>query len=157
MEAQASHDTNITQLQVLIIPLKRWNLIVPQSVVAEVLPMPEVRPVEVSAPWLRGTIEWRGTEVPLISMEAFCAPGEDDDQRRTRRVAVMQGLGEDIQHYGLEIYSIPHPVRLVESDVQADDAEDSCELIASHVRASGVKGVIPDFDVLEQKIKEVVG
>jgi chemosensory pili system protein ChpC len=152
MEAQPS----AAELQALIVPLKYWNLIVPQSLVIEVLSMPIVHSIEASERWLKGTIEWRGIQVPLASMEAFCKPEEGIDQQNTHRVAVMQGLG-DIDHYALEIYSIPHPVRVVESEVQDDEAEESCELIARHVRISGVKGVIPELEVLEQKINEVIG
>ena len=153
MEAQP----NAAQLQALIIPLKKWNLILPQSLVAEVLPMPEVRLTGASQQWLRGSIEWRGAELPLVSIDAYCAPDEDDDQQRTRRVAVLQGLGEGIEHYALEIYSIPHPMRLVESDVHLDELESSCELIAAHVSVSGVRGIIPELDVLETEIIDATG
>ena len=152
MEAQP----NSAQLQALIIPLKNWNLILPQSLIAEVLPMPEVRLTGAKERWFRGSIEWRGAELPLVSIDAYCASSKDDDQQRTRRVAVLQGLGEGIAHYGLEIYSIPHPIRIVESEVQADEAGSSCELIAAHVHVSGVRGIIPELDVLEREIIRVM-
>jgi chemotaxis signal transduction protein len=155
MEAQHSP----AQLQALIIPLKNWNLIVPQSLVAEILPMPEVRLTGASESWLRGSIEWRGTELPLVSIDGYCSPETDDEKLRTRRVAVLQNLGESCEHYALEIYSIPHPLRVVESDVIINDDPNghTCELIARHVQVSGVKGIILEFDLLEKKISEVVG
>jgi len=153
MEAQP----NVAQLQALIIPLKKWNLILPQSLVTEVLPMPEVRLTGVPERWLRGSIEWRGAELPLVSIDAYCSPGEDNDQQRTRRVAVLQGLGEGIEHYALEIYSIPHPMRLVESDVHIDEINAQCELIAAHISVSGVRGIIPELDVLENEIVKATG
>ncbi len=148
---------NTAQLQALIIPLKNWNLILPQSLVAEVLPMPEVRLTQAAERWLRGSIEWRGEELPLVSMDAYCKPGEDDAQQRTRRVVVLQGLGNGIEHYGLEIYSIPHPLRLVESEIQLDDTECLCELITTHVHVSGVRGIIPELDILEKEIVRAIG
>lgn len=153
MEAQP----NSVQLQALIVPLKSWNLILPQSLVAEVLPMPEVRLIEANERWLRGSIEWRGAELPLISIDNFCAPGDNEELQRTRRVAILQGLGEGIEHYGLEIYSIPHPLRLVESDVKVNEKKAACKLIATHVSVAGVQGIIPELDVLEQEIVRVMG
>ncbi len=152
MEAQP----NAAQLQALIIPLKSWNLILPQSLVAEVLPMPEVRLTDSDEQWFRGSIEWRGAELPLVSIDAYCFPSKDDAQQRTRRVAVLQSVGEGIEHYALEIYSIPHPLRLVESEVQVNEVDGSCELVAIHVKVSGVQGVIPNLDLIEREIVRVM-
>jgi hypothetical protein len=94
--------------------------------------------------------------LPLVSIDAYCFPNKDDAQQRTRRVAVLQGVGEGIEHYALEIYSIPHPLRLVESEVQVSEVDGSCELVAIHVKVSGVQGFIPNLDRIEREIVRVM-
>ena len=147
------------KIQALIIPLRAMNLIVPQALVAEIIPLPHIAEAG-DLPWISGIFDWREQKVPLVSIERFCNPDEDDSSsHRSRRLAVLHAMGDvpDVEQYGIEIGSIPHPVRLGEEDVMPmQSAKKPCEMIARHVQAAGVKAVIPDFTALENRVAQAL-
>ena len=139
------------KMQALIIPLRQQNLVLPQSALVEVLPMPEIQPVAQSEAWLAGTIEWRGRAIPLVSIERYCG-WVGLDQTRARRVAVLNGIGSEVPHYAIEIQSVPHPIRLGRNDLVSVEGERRCELVAGHVQALGVWAVLMRLDILEKVV-----
>jgi len=144
------------KVQSLIVPLRHQNLILPQAALAEVITMPELRLIEASKAWFIGVFDWRSQQVPLISMEQFCSIGNPEHINRTRRIAIFYGLENiaGIEYYAVEIQAIPHPVLLGQSDVVRIESGESCEIIAQHVQAVGIKGFLPDLGVLEQRLRE---
>lgn len=145
-------------IQVLIVPLRGQNVVIPQSIVSEVVPVPEVSGNSESEDWMRGDIEWRGQSIPLISLELLCQADNADSFNRTRRVAIIRSVNqlESAEFYAIEVHSIPHPVRLTKLDIQSTDDEVPCDLYQQSVKASGVFARILNFDVLEQKIHEKI-
>ncbi len=146
------------KLQALIVPLRSTNLVVPQVLVAEIIPFPHVSEVG-TLPWFQGMFEWREHTIPLISIERFCHPDEEGrSASRSRRVAVLNGLGEidGVAQYGIEIGSIPHPVRLGEDEIKPMNAAKPCEMLAQHVHAAGVRAAVPDFAALENRVSQAL-
>jgi len=146
------------KLQALIVPLRSLNLVVPQVLVAEIIPFPHLAEVG-DLPWFQGMFEWRERTIPLISIDRFCNPDEEGRPvLRSRRVAVLNALGETegLSQYGIEIGSIPHPVRLGESEVRSADGGKPCEMVAEHVQAAGVRAAVPDFAALENRVAQVL-
>ncbi len=146
-------------IQVLIVPLRGLNIVVPQSMVVEIQPVTEVGGQQKDVDWLRGEIDWRGRKVPLVSLEAYCGLENAAPSGRSRRVAVLHGLGaaEEIGSYAIEIHSIPHPVRISRSDVIPVDSEgEDCELFLHSVKVAGVYGQLVDFDRLETGLQEIL-
>lgn len=143
------------RIQALIIPLRQQNLILPQVALVEVLPIPDVRPMSVVAPWVLGSIDWRHHDIPLVSLERYCG-WPLVDSAATRRVAVLQGISgyQGLEHFAIETQGIPHPIRLGKADVIAVDAELSdSDAVQVHVQAAGVKGVMLSMEQLEQRMK----
>lgn len=146
------------RLAALIVPLRQMNLVVPQSLMAEVVMVPEVEEVVTTEPWLRGLIEWRGAMLPLVALESFCLPLVEDRPSRARRVAVFHAVCglQGLSHYAVDIQAIPHPLRLGPADLRELASERRCAIAAQEVQAAGVKAMIPDLDTLEQRIAQVM-
>ncbi len=145
------------KLQALIVPMRQQNLVLPQSALVEVLPMPELKPLPVRESWIAGLLEWRGKEIPLVSIERYCG-WSGMDQIKARRVAVLHGVAgiEGLEYFAIEVQGIPHPIRLGESDIVAVEGERRCDLIASHVQASGIWAVLMKMDVLEKNLRSAI-
>ncbi len=146
------------RLQALIVPLRSMNLVVPQVLVAEIIPFPHVSVVG-ELPWFEGMFEWRERTIPLVSVDRFCNPDEEGrGAMRSRRVAVLNGIEgiEGVAQYGIEISSIPHPVRLGQGEVRSVDDGKPCEMVAAPVHAAGVRAVVPDFAALENRVAQAL-
>lgn len=145
------------KLQALIVPMQSLNVVLPQSMVAEILAVPAVSDLEAPA-WVSGLIEWRAMEIPLISLDALCQAGAASEKKRSRRAAVLHCLDEHekLQYYAVEVSSIPHPVRLGETDFQQLDNDSNCELLEQLVVVAGVRCAIPVFEKLENRAVEAI-
>lgn len=145
------------KIQSLIIPLRHYNMVLPQSSVAEVISVPDVKEVTGAANWFSGHFNWREQQVPLISVEHLCGLADSDRTSRARRIAVLYGLEQypGLEYYAVEIQAIPHPVLLGNEDLVAvDEVIDDDNIIDMHVQAIGIKSFIPNLATIENKLKD---
>ena len=144
------------KIQSLIIPLRHTNMILPQSSVAEIIPVvnpDEKRGVE---PWFVGLFTWRAQQVPLISVEILCNPKKSDQYNKARRIAVVYGLEEfpGIEYFAIEIQAIPHPVLLGHDDLVSIESAEESEVVKHYVQAVGIKAFLPDMSFIENSLKK---
>jgi chemosensory pili system protein ChpC len=139
----------------LIVPLNGQNLLLPQSAMAEVVARQPLRPFEGDIDWLRGFVEWRGQQVPVVSVETICGRSGGEVTTNSRYV-VLYGVESipGLQFYALEVAGIPHPVKLQSPDVIEGGVKDQdCQVVVRNVMADGQPCVIPDLQRLEYMIK----
>ncbi len=157
MPGNVKNVSGMTQekIQSLIIPLRHTNMILPQSSVAEIIPVvnpDEKRGVE---PWFTGLFTWRAQQIPLISIEVLCNPNKSDQFNKARRIAIIYGLEEfpGIEYFAIEIQAIPHPVLLGHDDLVSIDSTDDCDVVKRSVQAVGIKAFLPDMSFIENSLK----
>ncbi|RMG56687.1 MAG: chemotaxis protein CheW, partial [Gammaproteobacteria bacterium] len=139
----------------LLIPITDQNVLIPQTGLAEVIPREMIQPLKGVEPWLRGMIQWRGQQIPTISVEEMCGrhPRASKDSRYVVLYAIEQIPG--LQWYALEVSGIPHPLRLTPDQVIKGGTRDAdCEIVAANVIADGQEAVILDPSVIERRIGE---
>ncbi|MBD3620445.1 MAG: chemotaxis protein CheW [Chromatiales bacterium] len=139
----------------LVVPLNGQNLLLPQSAMAEVLSRQPLRPFEGPVKWLRGFAEWRGQQIPVVSLETICGRSGGEVTANSRFVVLyaVEGI-PGLQFYALEVSGIPHPVKLQAGDLVEGGVKDQdCEVVARNVLADGESCVIPDLQRLEYLIR----
>lgn len=138
-------------LSSLLLPLKGFKLILPQSTVTEVASRPELTPIDKAEPWLIGMFDWRSEQVPLISYEALCGH-EPAPLRSNARIAVLHTL-EDIAavaFYALELQAIPQPVQLrPQMMALASEGGIEADVVGSQTRIGGQTVIVPDLAKVE--------
>lgn len=147
------------KIQSLIIPLRHNNMVLPQSSIAEVISVPEVKELQGEEIWFTGHFNWRNQQVPLISIERMCGLGNLENINRARRLAVLYGLEQHpgLEFYAVEIQAIPHPVLLGNEDlVSIDEVSDDTGIIDAHVQAIGIKSFIPNLTTVENQLKQLL-
>ena len=68
---QLTNDTTKESLACLLIPIQGGRMVLPNVTVAELIPFQSPEPAPNAQEWLLGTLEWRGTMIPVISFEEF--------------------------------------------------------------------------------------
>jgi chemosensory pili system protein ChpC len=140
----------------LLLPLIGSNIILPQPTVAEIVQAPRVSEIKGCDHWIKGTVNWRTKQIPLISFEALC--GQEVSERGTvHRIAVLYALEgfDTLKFYSLELQAIPRPV-MVKPDTLDQIQQDAsgCRAIASKVLIGGQSAIIPNLVWVEQNITE---
>lgn len=134
----------------LLIPMQGRPWLLPNIVVAEIIPLRQPERPGHGPEWLLGWINWRDEEIPLLSFEKLNESGQVSIGQDAR-IAVINTVTGKIKFYGIIIQGIPRQSRvgnddIVEEPVQSGPAE------AMYVQMGGDLAVIPDLDAIERAI-----
>lgn len=146
---QALPDTSLANL---IMPISGGALLLPNSCVAEVASARQLSSA-MASDCLLGMLRWRQQEIPLLCFEGL-RDGEMPAAPPLRHVAVMTGLTnpERLPHYAILLASVPHLLSLNTQDVHTVDRHEALEAVYAEVEVHGQRLLIPDVNVVEQRI-----
>ena len=153
--SQATTTSNsIGSLTGLLIPLADRYLLLPNVVVAELVPYrpPQVTP---GLPgWFLGQLAWRELQLPLLSFEA--ASNGQAQVGPGARVAVLNAMGgrDQVKFIALLVQGIPRSLKLDGNLPRAAGAE-LAPLELDAVQLGDVVAKIPDLAGLEQKLADI--
>jgi len=139
----------------LLLPVEEATLLLPSTVVAEIIPYSEPVAPDAGAPeWLLGTLLWRELRIPLVSVDAMLI-GEPAPVGRRARIAVLKALGNrpGLPYFGIVTANIPHLVHIAEGAIETlDDGAAANPVVAAEVLANGEPALIPNMDLIENQL-----
>jgi len=144
----------------IILTLKNELVVVPNSAVAEIISVQDVREVENSPQWMLGKARWRGVELPVVSYEAA---GGDNAQavNINTQVAVMYSVSEDggyenrYPYIGLAMHGVPHVSTFARDQIKLDEmAVADHPMVAQKVRINGASAGILDIHAIEEMLQQ---
>lgn len=135
----------------LLVPMHGRPWLVPNIVVAEIIPLRQPDRAGKGPEWLLGWLNWRDETIPLISFERLNDSG-GVSIGQDARIAVINTVTGGARFYAVVIHGIPRQARitpddLVEEPVQAGPAE------CSYVQFGGDLAVVPDLDAIERAVQ----
>lgn len=142
-------------VRALFVPVTDATLLLPGTVVAEIVPYVEPYPAARAAEsWMVGSFDWRDYRIPLVAYEAAFGQPVPTASSETR-IAVLKGLSnfEGLPYFGLITQHIPRLVTVQEDSIERLDGEAEGVVLAGQVvLANGEPAVIPDLDWLEGQL-----
>jgi chemosensory pili system protein ChpC len=150
-----------SNLRCLLISVQSGQLVLPNNLVAEVLPFATPLQIEGAPQWVVGAMLWRNLTTPLVSLGRliFRVTPEAD---LNSRIIVLNTLGADsrLPHYGILGTSAPRPLNLRRQDIQPDPEIPASEInrpgVLSWARYQEQPAVVPDLDAIEAVLRPLV-
>ncbi len=142
----------------LVLPIVGEQILVPNAVVAEVYAADAVTASTGGPDWLLGSIIWRGSELPLVCMEAALGGARVEVGARTK-VVVMKALSasEALKHFAILVQGIPHQVLAADHSVtMVSPINGTRPFVALDLQVEGEQAFIPDMDAVEKALLDVV-
>ena len=148
-------------LRCLLITVQGGQVILPNSLVAEVLPFATLLQIETAPRWVAGAMLWRNLTTPLVSLGRLIfriAPDRDLNSR----IIIAHTLGTDprLPHFGVLSTAAPRPVSVQRTDLDFDleipDAERNRPGVLSWATYQDQLVVIPDMDSIEAVLRPLV-
>ena len=138
----------------VLIPLAGDQLLMPNSLVAEVVNYQAPQPVADAPAWLKGHMGWRGEILPVVSMEVLMQIREGQLGHRARIVVCNALSGNPrLPYLGLVAQSIPRLIRITRDNLEpGDEARFRVPGSIAGVRIAGEEASIPDLDALERAL-----
>jgi len=135
----------------MLLPLQHHYLLLPNSIIAEVTPMPRFTPTDTNKPnyWV-GEYEWRSLEFPIIDLESL-VEGTSAHNDGAHKLCILHGINDsvDMNVYGLRCYGAPQLIHLNESALkQAQNTIDS-EFLHYQLQIGNKVAYIPNLDKIE--------
>jgi chemosensory pili system protein ChpC len=148
-------------LRCLLITVQGGQVILPNSLVVEVLPFATPLRIEAAPHWVVGAMLWHNLTTPLISLGRWIfgvAPGADINSR----IIIVNTLGADsrLPRFGILGTAAPRPLNLQRQDIDQDlevaEAERQRPGILSWARYQDQSVLIPDMDAIEAVLQPLV-
>ena len=148
-------------LRCLLLAVQGGQVILPNSLVVEVLPFATPLRIETAPHWVVGAMLWRNLTTPLVSLGRLIfrvAPEADLNSR----IIIVNTLASDSQlpHFGLLGTSAPRPLNLQRHDLSLEPEVSAADLhrpgLLCWARYQDQSVVIPDLDAIEAVLQPLV-
>ncbi|MDH5433744.1 MAG: chemotaxis protein CheW [Gammaproteobacteria bacterium] len=149
---------NNREVYSFMIPIINSNMLLPNTSIVEIVPFNNVELFagKTEAPgWYLGHLQWRGQDIPLISIDMIM--GESDPQASKRsRIAITYTLNSNrsLPYMAIVVQGIPRLSHVTMDNIEVP--EDEVELLSQgekvRVTVDNVPASIPDLDKLEEMI-----
>lgn len=152
-------DEELDELKIrcLTLPLHGMRLIIPNTVIAEVL---DYRAPEQAAnlpEWMLGILSWRGRGVPVIAFEKLLGKEQGMRTEETRLVVCNTINGNTrIPFIALQVEGIPHLIQVDNNMLAHDnDIEHNEPAVLAYLRLQGESVILPNIDVMEKMLEHL--
>ena len=138
------------EIHCMLIPTDADLLLLPTSVMAEVVEFSQPEPMPDAPPWLLGQVEWENRQVPVFSFSALISGSDTGEAPERARIMILKSLSDSarVPYLGVVLSDLPRPVTLKEEDcVEMGDEKKSLGVF-SRMRLEDDDAIIPDLDRL---------
>lgn len=145
-------------LHCMVIPADDETLILPTSVMAEVMEYQRPAPIEAAPPWLLGQTEWEGRQVPIFDFSALINGTDPRVPDRRSHVMVLKSLSDSsrMPYIGLLMNDLPKPLTIKEPDLKETGDDKKSLGVFSRVSFEDGEAIIPDMDRLSHLVRHAV-
>lgn len=134
----------------MLIPLQQHYLLLPNTTLAEVVPIPKLDEAPNKPQYWVGQCQWHSWQIPVIDLESLVENGTASSTD-ANKLCVLRGINDSssISVYGLPCYGVPQLIHLTESALQPIvDAEES-PYLHCQVQIGNNIAYIPNLDNIE--------
>jgi chemosensory pili system protein ChpC len=138
------------ELHCMMVPADNETLLLPTSVMAEVMDYQPPRPNEAAPPWLLGQVDWETRQVPVFCFGALINGNEPGEVSKRSKIMILKSLTEStrVPYIGLLMSDLPRPIQVLENDLEATGDDKKSLGVFSRIRFEEEDAIIPDMDRL---------
>jgi len=138
------------ELHCMAIPTQRETLLLPTTVMEEVVDFQQPTAMDATPPWLLGHIQWENRQVPVFSFTALINGTDVGAIAPRAKIMILKSLTDSgrVPYLGLLLGDLPHPVTVKPEDL-VETGDDKKSLgVFKRVTLDDQEAIIPDLDRL---------
>ncbi len=134
----------------LMIPIASKMMLLPNVSIAEIVLHMALETTSEGPEWLLGYVQWRGLQVPLLSLSVING-GAPEQVESGGRAAIVNGMRGDLQlpFYGLVVEGLPKLVRVLPNSLRKDRHENLAPGEYCEATIASQTVMIPHLDRIE--------
>jgi chemosensory pili system protein ChpC len=138
----------------MLIPLQQHYLLLPNTVIAEVIPMPRVTRAEDKPSYCIGQYQWNNHQLTLLDLEDL-VEDEKDHNEQANKLCIIYSINPDnkLQAYALPCHGAPQLIHLNETALQlVNDDNKTSDFLHCRTHIGNKIAYIPNLDKLEELV-----
>jgi len=138
----------------MLIPLKQHYLLLPNTTIAEVIPMPSnIEPIDNRPDFYLGNYQWHQQQLAIIDLENL-VENNAVDTSDANKLCVLYSInnGNAIGAYALPCHGAPQLIHLNESALKLADTAENSDFLHCRIHIANKTAYIPNLDHLEATI-----
>lgn len=138
----------------ILAPTEEDILLLPTSVLAEVIDFQPLSPIHEAPSWLIGQIEWEKRQVPVFSFFALINGGEPGEISTRSKILIIKSLSKSgrVPFLGILLSDLPSMSNVEEFDLEQTGDERTSLGVFSRIKLGDQSAIIPDLDRLTHLI-----
>lgn len=138
------------ELHCMAMPTHGESLLLPTTVMEEVVDFQQPTAIDSAPPWLLGQIEWENRQVPVFSFTALINGTDSEAITPHSKIIILKSLTESgrVPYLGLLLGDLPHPVSVKPEDLEETGDDKKSLGVFRRVSLSEREAIIPDLDRL---------
>lgn len=134
----------------MLAPTGQETLVLPTSVMAEVIDFENPSPMDAAPAWLLGQLEWNNRQVPVFSFSALINATDVGEVSMNAKILIIKSLADNarVPYLGILISDLPHMINLTESDIVQTGDEQKSLGVFSRIMLDDQAAIVPDLDRL---------
>ena len=138
------------ELHCMFIPTDRETLLLPTTVMEEVIDFQQPLPMEFAPPWLLGHVDWEGRQVPVFSFTALINGVDVGPIPQRSKIMILKSLSSTgrVPYLGILLGGLPHPLSLKAEELVETGDEKKSLGVFRRVTVVEQEAIIPDLDRL---------
>ena len=147
-----------SELRAILAPISGGQILLPGSVIAEVIELAELRTFKDAPGWLIGEVDWQDWRVPVVSFAVLSGTAETEQPGARSRVLVIKSLAEsgNCPYIGILISGVPSLSVISASSLGKPKRVPAHPCVYRRVAIDQQRALIPDLDTLAETVEPVV-
>lgn len=141
----------------MLIPMSQYYLLLPNTTIAEVIPMPKLAENVTADSTILGFYHWRDNILPVIDLDVLMTDAlpKGNAPRPAHKLCIINGIHIEaqIQLYAAPCHGVPQLITLNASALQASEETEENPWIYSQLKIGHKTAFIPNLDAIEKHIK----
>ena len=143
------------EIRTILAPLTNGNVLLPNSVVGEIMNFTSPEPFKHGPGWLLGEIAWRGWQVPVINFERLLNDHAGTSVTSKTRILIVKTLGESTQvnYIGLVIQGLPRLKKVNAETLIERQTDELADGVFSLVSVDDIQAFVPELGDLTRIVE----
>lgn len=145
-------------IRTILGPVDGGQLMLPGSVVAEVVDFSEPKSFDDAPAWLLGQIGWQDWNVPVVSFAVLSGLAESESASSKSRILVVKSLNasSSTPYLGILINGLPKLAKVDSDSLGEINQASEFPSVFRVVEFDGKQAIIPDLDAMAEIIQAAV-
>ncbi|MFT5139773.1 MAG: chemosensory pili system protein ChpC [Lysobacterales bacterium] len=145
----------IAEIRTLLAPVTDGTIMLPGSVIAEVVDLPDPQPYTDAPDWLLGGMNWNEWHVPILSLSILAGVTAKEMTNARSRVLIVKSLSESsgAPYLGLLISGVPRLAKVGSDSLNNAIKPPKSQGLFSEVTFNDEQVWIPDLDEIVRLVE----